>query len=407
MAMAVAGVAAIQGVPPHFKSDGLWYAIFSDSEKEEYNLPDNCVYVISPPERPQYEQEEITLPAKTVYNGIEYKVASCGIWVFNGCKNLRTLIFEPPFISIQLTVANCPNLETVVLPTELRHIQGFHTCPRLTSIEFPNGLESVGESSFVGTGLKKLRFPTGFKDIEHSCFSGLPIDELVFEGVEYIGRRSFAGLTGNLRILKFPETLHGLSWQTFKSNTFDEIWFKSRADNKPIYLDWGAFADTSVKRIYCDSRQAPELTGPSMTGWEEDSYDPSSGQPPSIFPFKNEAQGIQTLSDLETITLYVPEGCSDIYANHYYWGMFHIEEHDFSAGIDEPQYAANAFNLKNSEGILAVSGLQGGCIVEVFTPAGQLAGHIQANEYGEAEIALTPGIYIVRAGNHTRKIVVR
>lgn len=407
MAMAVAGACGMQGVPPHFKYDGLWYAMFSDADIEQYNLPANSVYVVAPPMRPQYTQENITLPAKFEYDGTEYTVASCGIWAFSGCENLRTLTFEPPFASIQLTVANCPNLETVVLPRELRKIQGFHTCPKLTSIEFPDALEYVGDSSFEHTGIKKLRFPAGFKDIDYSSFSGLPLDELVFEGVEYIERQSFAGLTGSLRVLKFPETLHRLAWQTFQGNTFDEIWFKGRSDNNPIYLDWGAFVSTSVKRIYCDSSLAPELNGPIKTGWETDFYDPYSGIPPAVFPFMNEVQGIQSLSDLKAITLYVPEGCSDIYANHYYWGMFHIEEHDFSAGIDEPQYAANAFNLKSSEGILAVSGLQGGCIVEAFTPAGQLAARMQANEHGEAETALPAGIYIVRTGNHTRKIVVR
>ena len=407
MAVAAAGVSGMQGVPPHFKHDGLWYAIYSDADIEQYNLPANSVYVVAPPMRPEYAQEDITLPAKFEYDGTEYTVANCGIWAFNGCENLRTLTFEPPFVSIQLVVANCPNLESVVLPQQLRQIQGFHTCPKLTSIEFPDALEYVGEFSFVGTGIKKLRFPAGFKDIDYDSFSGLQLDELVFDGLENIDRAAFGKLTGSLSVLKFPETLNSLAWQTFQGNTFDEIWFKGRSDNEPFYLDWGSFLDTSVKRIYCDSRVAPALIGPDINDFTTDYYDPSSGVPPSVFPFMDIDRGIKSLSDLETITLYVPEGCSDIYAGHYYWGMFHIEEYDFSAGINETKSPSDAFKLKSSEGKLSVSGLQGGCVVEAFTPAGQLAASTQADANGEAEMALTAGLYIVRAGGHSAKTAVR
>lgn len=66
------------------------------------------------------------------------------------------------------------NLETVVLPESLEKIgdYAFNRCPKLTRINFPSNLKSIGKFAFFGTNLPYLHLPESVEEIGEGAFSG-------------------------------------------------------------------------------------------------------------------------------------------------------------------------------------------------------------------------------------------
>lgn len=392
----------------HFKVDDLWFSTLSEEQLAEYNLPENSVAVIRPPMLPQYTQEEITVPATVEYDGTEYVVGAFQMWVFGECENLRKLNFETRSVSLRMSVANCPQLEEVALPSGLKVVGGFHNCPSLREIELPQGLEKICDNSFSEMGLRHVVIPASVEEIGSYCFTDIPLDVLEFEGGKYIFDYSFSNLGGALSVVRFPTVLRTICFGAFRDNDFEEVWFSDNADGEPLKIDYAAFNDTGVKRIYCNCRTVPEMFGPEIHNYvgENHPYDPSSGEPPAVFPFKNEAKGISTVGDLKNITLYVPYGCREMYAAHHFWTNFNIEESDFKAGVSLKEAGSNGVTVRCGDGNITVYGLSAGNRVNVYTPAGTMAAIISADSDGVAEIRLTPGIYVVKTGDYAAKVVV-
>lgn len=66
------------------------------------------------------------------------------------------------------------NLQTVVLPESLEKIgdYAFNRCPKLTKINFPSNLKTIGKFAFFGTNLSYLNLPESVEKIGEGAFSG-------------------------------------------------------------------------------------------------------------------------------------------------------------------------------------------------------------------------------------------
>ena len=95
--------------------------------------------------------------------------------------------------------SNCVNLRKVVLPESLTDLSGFDGCTRLTSIDIPSSLITIGSGAFYGcTGLTSIDIPSSVTEIGRSAFSGCTglTSVVIPSSVTEIGESAFSGCIG-------------------------------------------------------------------------------------------------------------------------------------------------------------------------------------------------------------------
>ena len=101
-------------------------------------------------------------------------------------------------------------------------------------------------------------------------------------------------------------------------------------------------------------------------------------------------------------TLYVPAGSRSAYESTAPWSNFSNIIERVSTGIDEIEGAGNTGLLISvNNGALSVNGLDDNAAITVFDANGRMV-YSGTNQTIEN---LVPGLYIVKAGNHTAKAV--
>lgn len=171
------------------------------------------------------------------YNGEEYTTQSnvIGSYMFQGMVNLIDLKMPKNAIGLGTcygneydnrqqcgySVANCPSLETVTLPTTLLWIgiYSFDACSRLKEVTIPEGTKFIGQYAFNNCqSLRKVSLPTtlvneykyneysfGYSDSNfHGCTN---LTEIILpEGLTLLYSYMFAGAT-SLKHVTLPSTL--------------------------------------------------------------------------------------------------------------------------------------------------------------------------------------------------------
>lgn len=85
-------------------------------------------------------------------------------------------------------------ITTIKLPSSLRYIGKLSLRDiNLTSIQLPEGLESIGERAFEGwTALKEISFPSSLKEIGQEAFNGCGLENVTIpDNIEEVGYRAF------------------------------------------------------------------------------------------------------------------------------------------------------------------------------------------------------------------------
>ena len=90
----------------------------------------------------------------------------------------------------------CTALSEVLLPDTLLAIEvaGFMECKSLEEIKLPDSLDYVGQSAFMGTGLKKIEIPDSVSEIGYSAF-GYSDETTAVDGFLIIGSYNSAAYT--------------------------------------------------------------------------------------------------------------------------------------------------------------------------------------------------------------------
>lgn len=390
-----------------FKVGDLWY---SDMLRGQQMNPGE-VCVVPPPGNKGYFEIDVTIPAEVNYDGVEYKVKDVSGDIFYNCGTLETLKIEAPIVECYGLCYKCTVLEHVVFPSTMETLGGFNICPKLDELILPENLKHIWQLSFQWSHIRRIVFPEGLKWINRGCFQYSEIDEIEFKGVEYFFDYSFSEMSGLPRIIKFPSTLVGFAYDAFSRNEIEELWFEENRNGGDIGFDYASFHNTSVERIYCNSRKVPILFGPMSFECDEiEPYDPSSGEEPGCFPFMHYYKGISRLADLNRIHLYVPPGCRELYAADQYWGNFTIEEMDFAA-VEAPEAdggSKRSFEVVGNEGELTVNSLTDyDLAVKVYNTSGGVAASVTIPVGSSLSIPLPTGIYIAVASGTTAKAAVK
>ncbi|MCD7972918.1 MAG: leucine-rich repeat protein [Candidatus Azobacteroides sp.] len=102
-----------------------------------------------------------------------------GIWeiphsAFAGCRGMTSLYLPNHITSIgEWAFDDCSGLTDIVLPDSLKVIasQGFYGCSKLEHVDIPDGVISMGESAFSNCSrLKSVVIPFSIKNIENYAF---------------------------------------------------------------------------------------------------------------------------------------------------------------------------------------------------------------------------------------------
>ncbi|NDW19016.1 T9SS C-terminal target domain-containing protein [Dysgonomonas sp. 216] len=324
------------------------------------------------------------LKTVTIEDGSE-ALSMDGVFVFNYCpietvyigRNMEIGFNTPTLTNVTIgdqvtklcSFSDCTGLTEIKMPNSVTEIVSFSGCTGLVEIDLSDNLQKIGGRAFYGcTGLKEITFP-GKAEINvgqsafDNCtsltkivkekgssinfiaggFGNCPIETIymgaefiwgntspfrykatlkeviIEEGVTAIGKGAFEGCT-NLTQIKFPETLINIGESAFNNcNLNGELLFSESL--KTVGLS--AFA-------YCSNIEKLTFEGQVYSFGEKAFYNcnglknvilKSSVTPPTCYS--------NTFDGISRLTLHIPHGSKELYANHPVWRNFTTVEDVF------------------------------------------------------------------------------
>ena len=298
---------------------------------------------------------------------IPNSVTSIGTGAFGGCSGLTSIVVatnNPVYDSREdcnaivetatnTLIAGCKD---TFIPNSVTSIgdYAFYGCSGLTSIEIPNSVTSIGRGAFFGcSGLSHLVFPNSITSIGNSVVYGC----------------------SNLTNLVIPNSVTSIGdYAVNRCSSLKNIFIPHSVESIGNYAFYGCSELQSV------------VMGNSVTAIGEGGFGGCDkletikmlGEIPPI-AFDN------TFSNYDA-TLYVPIGSAGIYRSADVWTNFSL--------IEE-------FDITGIEHVETIVGKD----VSVYTTNGKLVRQIP--NYNGAPLRLPKGVYVVRAGKETKKVLVK
>ena len=121
---------------------------------------------------------------------------------FEHYNDVKNVVIEPGCKKLSYVFMNCANLENVSLPEGLEELYGqisygvyagtFYGCKKLTHIDLPTTLKTVGVWAFNGSGLTDIDLKN-VETIDYEAFAFTPMTEInIPDSVKTIYSRAFA-----------------------------------------------------------------------------------------------------------------------------------------------------------------------------------------------------------------------
>lgn len=151
--------------------------------------------------KPIPKKGDVVLPEKVIYKGEECKLTGIKNGAFSWCKELTSVVIPDGVVSIgESTFYGCDALKSVKIPESVTRIGAgaLGECVSLTEIDIPDSVTSIEEGAFSGcTGLTHIKMPDRLISIEEAvcqdCSSLSYVD--IPDSVTKIGYGAFAGCT--------------------------------------------------------------------------------------------------------------------------------------------------------------------------------------------------------------------
>ena len=293
--------------------DGIWYNLISKA---------NVAEVTRNPSLPSYQgtySDEVVIPDKVTYGGVEYNVTTIGKYAFSSCKSMTSVSIPNSITSIGCgAFEDCSGLTSVTIPNSVTSIDilAFQNCSGLTSVSIPNSVTFIGSAAFKRcSGLTSVTIPNSVTSIEMNTFencSGLTSVSIP-NSVTSIGYAAFS-CCSSLTFVTIPSSVTSIDSYAFLScksmtsvsipNSVTSIGsgvFAGCSNLKTITIGSGlkkismkAFSEcTELTDVYCYSKNVPNTNSNAFEG-----------------------------SYIEHVTLHVPEGSLDAYKAAEPWKNF-------------------------------------------------------------------------------------
>ncbi|MDL2221009.1 leucine-rich repeat domain-containing protein [Parabacteroides sp. OttesenSCG-928-N08] len=301
---------------------------------------------------------------------------------FTECNGLEEIVIPDNVFAISYeSFAKCANLKTITIGENLSELSGgwnFSFCPKLKKFivsEENEHFKSVDGILFSKDGKTLICYPNA-----RSSNYNIPVDvtlgacsfagcvDLEYieipEGTDYLEVGIFAFCTG-LKSIKLPTTLKELSSEVFVGCTS----LTSVTIPKDVYSINNSFVGCENLRTIYSMNPTP--------------------------PYADFSYGVNIIE----CTVFVPKGSYKAYSKAEGWRYFlNIKEMDFS---DIESIHSNRIYAENGMIIVESNEIHP---IEVYSISGKLVK--QTAPTGNISIAVCPGVYVVKAGKETKKIIV-
>ena len=278
-----------------FEVGGIYYNILTESEGNQVEV------TFGNEEANSYAVEEIAIPEKVEYEGVEYAVTAIG-QAFQGCDKILSVELPNTITTIDaMAFYNCSNLATINIPASVQVVgkMVFAGCSKLKEVHISDlsawcqikvdgyskandGLLGNGSNIFLnGEMITNLAIPNDIEVVNSCAFACSPgiVSVAIGDNVAFIGSYAFANCS-NLKEITVSGDLESLGVAVF----YGSEWFELQNDG-PVY----------VGNILCDYK------GEVPTDCDLQIKDGTKSVAPQVF-FNN--------SDLRSI--YIPASVEDI-----------------------------------------------------------------------------------------------
>ena len=345
-------------------------------------------------------------------NRTELKIPSCvssiGHKAFYSNSKLTVITIPDNIITIgEAAFCKCLGVKEIFIGDNVREIgsEAFAGTSNCVTMTLGDNVNIIGEQAFSScgnqsTGEMELHIPASVRQIGKSAFSVGGFRVITMDdGLEVVDSSAFSYMP-RLKSVTMNNTIHEIKAAAFRDNTaLDSIRFSdylttignsaflnckalhsltlprhlSMIHNKAFLCSSGG----ALMKVYLDNR-----TPPAFDADGESKLDIFYGMLPMMG------------------TLYVPNGCVDDYKAAEVWKTFRNIQESAKLSVGDT-FSDNGLTLDIAGGELKVT-VPENVEVKVYNASGMLVSTVQ----GSATIdSLQPGVYIVCAGNQTRKVV--
>lgn len=310
----------------------------------------------------------VIIPESTEKDGTQYTVTGIDASTFAGNSLLRTVTIPSTVNDIDPgAFKGCANLETVnYFPVSVNTTNDHHAnpifsdCPKFKNLNIGENVKEISKFIFKCTDIETVVIPDNVEALRNDCFADCYYlsDITIGRGVSTIDCAAFAfGSSSDLytkvycnaREITYYRGLGGStsSYMPFNKRRVSSIEFGPDVER----LDDYAFSDVNPGDIYCNATTPPVVANGNV---------------------------LKSVNK-STCTLHVPAESLQLYQTAYFWKDFYNIRGDIS-GIEDVVVEDNA-------------------PMEVYNLSGL--------KVGDSLEGLAPGLYIVRQGLNTKKVMVQ
>lgn len=311
---------------------------------------------------------DVVIPEGTEKDGTQYTVTGIDASAFAGNSLLRSVTI-PSTVKVIGPGAfkGCANLETVnyypesVNTTNDHHANPiFSDCPKFKNLNIGETVKEISKFIFKCTDIETVVIPDNVEALRNDCFADCYYLSYIKigQGVSTIDCAAFAfGSSSDLSTKLYCNAREITYYRGFNGNTSGYMPFAKRRVSSIEFgpdverLDDYAFSDVKPGDIYCDGTTPPVVANSNVLSSVNKSY----------------------------CTLHVPAESLQLYQTAYFWKDFYNIKGDIS-GIEDVVVDEKA-------------------PIEVYTLSGL--------KVGDSLEGLAPGLYIVRQGFNTKKVMVQ
>ena len=183
---------------------------------------------------------------------VNESVASIGSGVFEGCSSLTEVTWNATNCSYMDYVAILPSsVKKVNIGDNVTSIPGYlcYGLESLETIEFPEGLQSIGAWSFAYTGLNAINIPDGVTGIGGGAFSGCESIQSIEipESVETIGSGVFEGCSSLTEVTWNATNCSYMDYVAILPSSVKKVNIGDNVTSIPGYLCYGLESLESVE----------------------------------------------------------------------------------------------------------------------------------------------------------------
>lgn len=343
-----------------------------------------------------YECESLTSFA------IPSEVTFIGSSAFADCISLSAITYSPAITEIEShafenTAITALNLNDMPQLTSLG-VEAFSQNSKLTDLKLhERELSYVSKVFGACTSLKEVTIPDSYSQVWPSMFYNCSALEKVTLGKEVATIKSSAFFScSSLREIVWNDALDHIEWNVFfECNSLRSLEFPESLTS----IDQMAFC-------YMDNLESVKL-GSRITSLGQECF----SQLPSLKTFEISTVTPPVLgsfcfygNDLANVKLLVPAESIEAYSTADQWKDFGAVED--MAGINATTAIGSKLSVGTSQGLVTVSGLNGGEQIALHSIDGRTVARINAPA-GNCNISAASGLYVITVDGAATKVVVR